>query len=122
GLFAGDELRNQVRRAPLLLRVELVPAFAFVAEVDVGRVPELLVALDEQPQRERVPVQPALAQRGKSGPSPGQRIGHRDTPSWTNWRMAGAMTAVTASAASVAECVDSTRCDSESRTTVSASS
>lgn len=49
GFLAGDELRAQARHAALFVRGEVLPVFGVSAEVDVCRVPELGVALVEQP-------------------------------------------------------------------------
>lgn len=62
GFLAGGELRAQEgRTAPFVVR-QPGPIRRVRGEVDVGGVPEFLVALDEQAQREPVPVEPVLAQ------------------------------------------------------------
>ena len=66
GFLTGRELRAQVRRRQPLSVGQLLPVPGVDTEVDVGRVPELAVALGEQSQRQGVPVQPSTTQGMKT--------------------------------------------------------
>src|SRR5207247_5410127 len=66
----------QHQRVVVVVVAELLPVLRVLAEVDVARIPELAVALVEQPQRQRLPVEAAGPQRAETLPVKGIRCGH----------------------------------------------